>query len=123
MKYCGTDNVEMIQFSPMDALNEVHYIMMQKAFDEPVFYVSCCCDDDWFYAFAFEDNTTYEQIKYNIMEAIFNCDTMPELLDYLDGVFVEGFGDVLIYDDDDDDDDYCCRMCTCGACPCDNILH
>lgn len=124
MKYCGTENVEMIQFSPMDAMNETHFIAMQKAFDEPVFYVSCCCADDWFFTFAFDDNTTYERVKYNIMEAIFNCDTTNELLDYLEDVFVEGFDDVLIYDDDEDydEDDYCCGMCMCGN-NFNNILH
>ena len=113
MKYCGTENVEIIQFSPMDALDETHFIAMQKMFDEPVFLVSCSCYDDWCYAFSFEDNTIYERVKFNIMEAIFNCETTSDLLDYLDSVFIEGFGDVLI--DDDDDDDFCCGECMCGS--------
>lgn len=121
MRYGGTENVEMIYFSPMDALNETHFITMQKVFDEPVFCVSCCCDDDWFYAFSFEDNTTYERVKFNIMDAIFNCETTNELLDYLDEVFTEGFDDVLIYDDDEDDE--CCGMCICGPCMREGMLH
>ena len=118
MQYCGTNNTEMIWFNAMDGCCDNHYIELIKLADEPVLCVRFCCDPEWYYEFVLEDNTVYERIKYNIMEAIFNYETIPELLDYLDDVFVDGFSDVLLTDDDDDDDYGCCGMCRCG-----NILN
>lgn len=98
MIYQGTDVVEIIAINPMNDMNETHYINMVKSGTGPVFYVTCCCNSDWYYEFVMENNSDYEIVKFNIMETIFECDTMNELLCALSKVFEEGFGDILIED-------------------------
>ena len=100
----------------MDGLDEDHYIELRKLDDEPIVCVNFCGSSTWEYNFVLENNTVYEMIKYNIMEAIFKCDTLPKLLDYLEDIFVNGFSDVLLPDDDDDDYGGYCNWI-------DGILH
>lgn len=110
MVYHGTDNVEMIQIRPMDDLDNVHFISMVKNANEPTFYVTCCCDDNWGYEFYLENNSDYDRIKFNIMEAIFECNTMDELLVVLSEVFEDGFSDLMVENNgcDCDNCDHCC---------------
>lgn len=87
---------ETFEVNPMDALNETHWITMEKSGEAPVFYVYACCDDDWFYVFKMSSNTDYERVKHNIIDMIFECDTMDELLANLGKLFKDGFADILI---------------------------
>lgn len=114
MIYQGTDVVEVIAINPMNNTNETHYINMVKSGDYSMFYVTCCCNADWFYEFAMENNSDYERVKFNIMEAIFKCDTVNELLCTLSDVFEEGFGDILIENNDGCE----CECCDHGECEC-----
>ena len=109
MRYCGTVMKEMILVNPMDNLNETHYIELEKSAEAPVFFVSCCCDPDWEYTFVMESNSVYERIKYNIMEMMFECETMKELLNALSELFEEGFGEMLVRDK-------CDGHCGCHGC-------
>ena len=109
MRYFGTAVAETIMVNPMDDLNAVHCITLEKSVDEPVFYVTCCCDEDWFYEFYMTNNSDYERIKYNIMETMFECETMEELLDALSELFEEGFSEMLVKDE--------CNG-NCGCCDC-----
>lgn len=106
MVYCGTGNVERIFVHPMNNLNESHYIDIVTNKDDPTFFVTCCCDEDWVYEFEY-NKSDYERVKFNIMEMIFECDTMDELLDALSEVFEDGFE---IIDDECDGD---CQHCEC----------
>lgn len=101
MVYHGTYAIERIAVHPMNNLRETHFIELVKSADEPVLYVTCCCDEDWLYAFYMEDNSLYERIKYNIMETIFECDDMDALTRILSEIFEDGFADVLVRDDCD----------------------
>ena len=80
---------------------EIHFIEMTKEADMPIFSVSCCCDDDWYYEFYMENNTDYERVKFNILSAIFECEDMDELLTCLSEVFEDGFANILIEHCDD----------------------
>ena len=102
MRYDGTDHVEVIKFSATD--NE-YAIELTRLANEPVFCVDCSWVCDWFYVFWMENNSVYEQIKYNIMERIFESGSKEELLDALSDVFEKGFQDVMI------DDECCCSEC------------
>lgn len=106
MVFCGSTNVERIIVHPMDNLNESHYIDIVTDKDDPVFYVTCCCDEDWGYEFPY-NKSDYERIKFNIMEAIFECDTMDELLDVLSEIFEDGFETI------EDECDGDCANCEC----------
>lgn len=110
MVYDGTYETEIIMVHPMDDLDENHYIEIFKSPNEAYFYVTCCCDDDWMYEFEY-NKSDYERIKYNIMEAIFECDTMKELLDTLSEIFDDGFAPIC-------EDDSCDEKCNCKNCEC-----
>ena len=96
MVYKGSDLVEIIQVHPMDELDETHFINMVKPADSATFYVTCCCDEEWIYEFYLNNNSDYERVKFNIMEAIFDCMTMNELLKTLSEVFEDGFSDMMV---------------------------
>lgn len=96
MRYCGTTAIEIIEMNPMDDLETVHWVALEKAFDDNTFKVYTCCDDDWCYTFMPEDNADYDRIKYNIMNMMFEHETMDELLDALSDLFEGGFGNMLV---------------------------
>lgn len=86
---------------------EMHFIEMTKQADMPIFSVSCCCDEDWYYEFYMENNTDYERVKFNILSAIFECEDMDSLMRVLSETFEDGFADILIKDE-----------CNCEVCKC-----
>lgn len=108
MVYHGSDLVEIIQVHSMDDLKTTHYINLVKPADTPTFYVTCCCDDTWMYEFYLNNNSDYERVKFNIMEAVFECGTMDELMATLSEVFEDGFSDIMIEEDCD------CENCKCA---------
>ena len=109
MVYHGTYVTETIAMRPMDALNEMHFVMLSRSAEDDTVHVSCCCDEDWAYTFHMDNTSDYERIKYNIMTAMFECDTIEELLDTLSEVFEDGFADILIQDE-------CDGCCGHGGC-------
>lgn len=112
MVYHGTDLVEVINVHPIDELSETHCISLVKSADNAKFYVNCCCDEDWVYEFYMLNNSDYERIKFSIMEAIFECDTMDELMERLSDIFEDGFEDIMV------NEEHCCGEC-CGECECE----
>jgi len=104
MVYQGTMVSESIL---VNDLNETHFIELTKAADVPVFYVTCCCDENWFHAFSMRNSSDYERVKYNIMENVFESDTMEELLETLSEIFEDGFSDILIEEECNGDCDHC----------------
>lgn len=115
MVYHGTYSKEIIAVRPMDWLNETHFIELVRSADEPTFWVTCCCDEDWFYEFYLESNSDYERVKFNIMEQIFKCDTMDELLGTLSEIFEDGFESILVEHECDAtcDCENSCNHCNC----------
>lgn len=115
MVLCGFGKLERILIHPMDDLDTQHYIDLTMSKDEATFMVSCCCDDEWFYEFEY-NKTDYERIKFNILDAVYACDTMEELIEWLDDTFLDGFGELII---DCSADDYCDGQCClgCDGCP------
>jgi hypothetical protein len=109
MVYKGTDNIEIIQVHPMDNLSETHFISLVKPANSPTFYVTCCCNEDWGYEFYLENNSDYERIKFNIMETIFEAETMNDLLETLSEVFEDGFSDIMVENCDCEDCNCCCE--------------
>lgn len=101
MVYHGTVVSEKIAFHPAGEPSKLHYIELTKSPNEPLFWVSCCCYEDWFYEFSLESHSDYERVKFNIMDAIFECEDMDELLTCLGEVFEDGFANILIEHCDD----------------------
>lgn len=101
MTLCGIYNTETIVVHPDDAPHTSHYIEMEMDKDDPIFYVSCCCDEDWIWAFWYS-KSDYEKIKHAILDIVFECESMDEVMDALDEVFVECFDDILVDDEEDE---------------------
>lgn len=121
MVYCGTSNTETIWFGPADNMDEVYYIELHKSADEPVFYVTTCCNEDWMWAFKADVVYNYEIVKYAIMDAAISCCCVNKLLDVLDVIFEEELADILADEDDSEEctcecDGSCCEQCNCRDC-------
>lgn len=107
MYLCGFGNLERIMIHEADDLDSQHYIDLVMSKDDATFAVTCCCYDEWFYEFMYS-KTDYERIKFNIVDAIFACDDMDELISVLDDIFQDGFDDIIV-------DSSECLEC-CGDC-------
>ena len=116
MMYHGTSNTETIWFGPENDLEEVHCIELYRADDEPVFYVTTCCNADWMWAFKLDVQSNYEMVKFTIMEAAFDCCCIHNLLDTLDDIFAEEFVDILVEDKGKYECDECCENCNHRDC-------
>ena len=121
MVYYGTSNTETIWFGPADNMDEVYYIELHKSADEPVFYVTTCCNEDWMWAFKADVVYNYEIVKYAIMDAAISCCCVNKLLDVLDVIFAEELADILVDEDDGEGctcecDGSCCEQCNCRDC-------
>ena len=116
MVYHGTSMSESILFHPIGNHNQVHFVEITKAATKPTFFVTCCCDEEWFYEFYMDNNSDYERVKMAIMEAIVDCDSVYDLMDELSEIFEDGFTDILVEDDCDDDCgcDGDCENCEMG---------
>lgn len=109
MVYYGTYTSEKIVAHYAGQSDEMHYIELTKMADRPTFVVSCCCDEDWAYEFHLSNNAEYEMVKFCVMESMFECETMEELLCQLSEVFEDDFEDMLV------EDEFCCNECR-GQC-------
>lgn len=111
MVYHGTNKTETIYISLEDDLEHVCGIELIKAYDEPVFYVTTCCNTDWVWKFSMDGESNYEMVKHTIIDAVFECDDIVELMDYLDAIFEEDFDDIVVYEE------------VCDECCCENCNH
>lgn len=110
MVFEGINAIERLIVSSVDDVT-MHFITMIKFADTPTFGVACDCDDEWHYEFYMSNNSDYERVKFNIMEAIFECEDMDSLMRVLSEVFEDGFADILIKDECDCDGS--CENCKC----------
>ena len=112
MVYHGTEVTETILVGPSNDYEEVHFVALTKSENDPVFYVTSCCDPDWVWVFNMNNTSSYEMIKYAIMNEAFECRNIEELIEKLDEVFEEDFIDMAVIDDE------CCG--NCENCVCKN---
>ena len=89
--------MEMIAMCPEGEPEQTHYIHLSKG--NGMFTVSYCCNPDWGYSFYMDGLSDYERVKFNIMNAVFECDDVDELLEHLSEVFEDGFSDILMTDE------------------------
>lgn len=111
MIYHGTSTHEIIQFHTIGDCDMLHFIELSKSATKPTFYVTCCCDEDFIYEFYMENNSDYERVKMAILDSIFNCENVAELLEELSEIFEDGFEDILV--EDCDGCDFDCDNCEC----------
>lgn len=107
MKICKTCNLERIVVHPNNAPHESHYIDIVMDAHEPVFYVNSCCDEEWEWVFWYS-KTSYELVKYSIVDLIIACDTMEELIDSLDCIFEENCREITYNEAELQEDEWEC---------------
>ena len=111
MIYHGTITTESIVVHPYDNGHIYQAVELTKHADVNEFSVRLDDGDDtWTWSFSLTNNSDYERVKFNIMDAIFEVEDMAELAEVLDEIFTDGFADILVEDDDCDGD-------------CDNCVH
>lgn len=115
MIYNGTNVTEKIWFSPMHDDNDTHYISLIKAVNDPVFYVTTCCNEEWVWAFYMDGVSNYEMVKHTIMDTVFECRNIGQLLNELDDIFEENFADIIAHDECECDGN-CCVNCDHRDC-------
>lgn len=108
MVYQGTFTSETIMFHEAGERN-MYYIELTKAANESIFYITCHPYEDWGYAFYLTNNSDYERIKFNIMQAMFDCETIDDLIDTLNELFKDGFKEIMINTESECDGD--CEHC------------
>ena len=108
MIYYGTESIERVFFKDK---SNMHLIDISINANKNTFSVTCCCDEDWIWEFYYV-KSTYERIKFIIMDLVYKCDSIGELLDALDDIFSEAFEDILIDEDEFECDGNCenCRF-------------
>lgn len=97
MIYYGNEKVERILFHIEDDVDDMHWIYLVRSCDDNVFYVRACCDKDWEWTF-YDNSTNYEMIKHSIMDIMFDCDDMEEVMDELDDLFEDCFSEIAVYE-------------------------
>ena len=116
MVYYGISKTETIVCHMNNDVNDMHYIELVRVCDDAVFCVRTCCDNEWEWRFH-DTASNYELVKHMIMDAMFDCDDMGELMDELDGIFEECFEEILANE--------CEATCDCETgcnhCNCDYL--
>lgn len=106
MIYIGTDVAEVISVNDR---NKEYCIEIVKMSNTPTFVVCSDYDDDWGYEFYIGNDSEYERVKFCIMNEIFRCNTMYELLTSLTELFEDCFVDIIVEEE--------CE-CNCEDCNC-----
>ena len=115
MVYHGTSKTETIYISIEENLENHFCIDLIKAHDKPVFHVTSCCNTNWVWTFCMDGESNYEMVKHTIIDAIFECDDIFELMDYLDETFEDIFDDIVVREEEACDD-CCCENCNHRNC-------
>ena len=110
MKLCSVGNLERFYVHPNNAPHERHWIDIAMGTDAPTFAVTSCCDDEWIWEFWY-DKTSYDLVKHVVMDCIFECDDMDELIDALDEVFEENFEEIVVDEEFQEDEIQCDGDC------------
>lgn len=115
MVYHGTSITETIYVGTQSDLENTCCINLIKAHDEPIFYVTTCCNTDWVWKFSMDGESNYEMVKHTIIDTIFECSNIIELIDCLDAIFEEDFDDIVVYEEEVHDE-LCCENCNHRSC-------
>lgn len=113
MIYYGTDVTETIYMHRDNNMQDMHFVELTKSGDEPVFYVKACCNPDWSWKFFMDNVSNYEMVKHTVMDTMFECDDMNEVIEELDVQFEEIFNDIVVWDECEGN---CCENCNHRDC-------
>lgn len=101
MIYKGTTFTERINMKPMDHMEFKSWIEFRKEARTQKMEIFLCEDRGnersvWSWWIDLSDPMTYEQIKYNVMEQMWACDTIQDMADELESLFEDGFESVVL---------------------------
>lgn len=101
MIYKGTTFTERIIMETMDTPTRHGWIEFRKAACVTEMEVFLCEDfgntrNTWSWWIDLSDPMTYEQIKYNVMSRMWDCDTIHEMAAELESLFQDGFECVVL---------------------------
>lgn len=106
MIYCGTVNTEEI----IAELDDGRYadVELIKSCERQSFVVRSNSCEDWMWEFWMDDPSVYEMARHAIINAVFECDDMDELIETLDEIFEEDFSEFVVDEEECDGDcDHC----------------
>ena len=102
MTYDQTVLTETIILKPENDANDLlYYIDLIRYGEEDKFHVSCSWNDDFEFVFWAYGITSYEIVKYFIMDAVLSCDNKEEITDALTEIFMNECSDILVQCDGD----------------------
>ena len=110
MMLCSVENLERFYVHPSNNPHERHWVDVSMRGDAPTFAVTSCCDDEWIWEFWY-DKTNYDLVKHVVMDCIFECDDMDELIDAMDETFAEYFYEIVVDEDLQEDEIQCDGDC------------
>lgn len=99
MIYYGSNRTENIVMCESNG-DDLHYVSLTMNLYEPKFCVTCCCNEEWIWEFYYTSMSDYEKVKICIIDALYECDSMYELMDLLDEAFLEIFKDILVIEEE-----------------------
>lgn len=108
MIYYGTVKQEEIMFKLDDGT--MNTVSLVKSCVTPTFVVTTTYNDEWYWEFWMDDPSVYEMAKHVVMDAVFECEDMDELMEMLDEIFDEDFMDFVVDEECDSD----CENCEYG---------
>lgn len=117
MVYQGSSFSEVIIVHTFDNPKERYFIELTRIDDEPVLNVDCVVgEQSYFWEFDISRISDYERIKFNILNTVFECDTIYDLMETLEEIFTDGFADIMIGNVHDECDVECCGDCASCVC-------
>ena len=87
--------------------DDVHFVDLERDYEEGTFRVGVCCDDEWEWKF-YDQASNYELVKHAIFDVAFDSENMTEFINGLDAVFEEYFYEIVAFE---------CN-CGCENCNC-----
>ena len=107
MIFDGIMKSEALFFHPDNDKSDVHFVEMERDYEEGTFSVIVCCDDEWEWKF-YDQASNYELVKHAIFDVAFDAVNMTELINGLDAAFEEYFDEIVAHECDG-----CCGNCNC----------
>ena len=101
MIYCGVVETHSIHLHHHDDLDTIYSIDLITSKHEPKFYVyGFDGEEEWLWEFWYASVTSYDKVKWCIMDVAHEADNIKDLLYELNDIFCSVFEDLLVQDED-----------------------
>lgn len=110
MQISGISETQIIHLRSETGHRETYEINIIMDPVDPVFFVYSYANEEWIWEFKYTNKTDYERVKQCIIDMVYGCENIDELMYALNDVFMEYFSDMLIYQEDE----YQCENVSCS---------